>query len=540
VTRGEDKTGTEKAWDAEASALANVNAIDHDHIVKCVAAIRRGDDRYFMFPWANGESLRDYWNTADWQQPDRASMSQALHQLRGLADALVTLHDGVRTHVARSGNDHAGQNGESQELFVEIRDENGELTDHFEPTNPNNIRHGDLKPENILRFLGNSEGLGTLRLADMGLAKQHIVATSDRKHLTSTRYGTVRYEAPEAVSDLKAPRSRLYDIWSMGCVMLEFLIWMLYGNEELKTFHLQVQGGDEQQLCQFFEMLTMGEIRRAEIHPVVLAWMNHIESADPECQREESATKDLINIIREKLLVVPLPPNRASSTVGGRAFAPPQLGQTTTRYRATALQLRNALDEILAKETEPKYMFGTNDRSAINPPRLRASGRAAHTARDQGKAAVERPLESNSHMPTGVLTGMSNIPMRPANYTLPPMENWVFDVDVAFAETVLNEVGAQAMLPTTDTRTKLCNRCHKLEFWAADFKIVDKFSALTQRATICDFCKLISKACEGNEAIQNDRVRIERRQSTLVVAGEKPFPVLSIVRSPGKPAHDAS
>lgn len=510
--------------------MANVNDIEHDHIVKCVAAIRKGDNRYFMFPWADGDSLRDYWNTASWRPPTRESMLEAICQLRGLTDALVTLHDGIRTHMNRNAEE---PDGDTHELTVRICDENGDFTDHYETTNPNNIRHGDLKPENILRFLNQQEGLGMLKLADMGLAKQHIVVTSDRQHLTDTRYGTVRYEAPEAVSNPRAPRSRLYDIWSMGCITLEFIIWILYGNDELGNFYTQVQGGDEQQLCQFFEMLGIGHVRRAEIHPTVLEWMNHVENFDPECLRKATATKDLIRIIREQLLVVPLPPNRASSTLGGRGFAPPQLGQTTTRYRATAVQLRDALDKILAKRDEPGYLFGTEDRSDIQLPSSHAGMPPPFTAQERGSGAAVRSLEAQHYPANGTETNTSDGQIRPADYTLPPMRNWQFSVDTPFAEALCNELGPEAMQPTGNTRTRLCNRCQALDFWISSFTMRDRLSALTQRAKICDFCKLLSIVCKGNQAIRNDRLQVERRQSRLMVTGD-PYPVLSIIRSPGR------
>jgi serine/threonine protein kinase len=80
-----------------------------------------------------------------------------------------------------------------------------------------------MKPENILRFRDRTR-VGILKIADMGLAKHHAVATYLRPR-TSTRYGTVRYEPPEVMTHKLAEegRSRLYDIWSMGCITLELI-----------------------------------------------------------------------------------------------------------------------------------------------------------------------------------------------------------------------------------------------------------------------------------------------------------------------------
>jgi serine/threonine protein kinase len=268
ITRGNDRQGTEEAWDKEAGALANINKLKHLHITECVAAIRRGDSRYFMFPWADGDSLRDYWVQTSRQSsgPNAELIHEAIGQLRGLADALHCLHYCNSGQSVSSLSDSA-QHERNGIPEMQFHDEHDEET-YVDQISTKSIRHGDLKPENILRFMDPRTTLGTLKLADMGLAKQHIVVTQDRTHLTSTRYGTVQYEAPEAIGELNGPRSRLYDVWSMGCITLEFIIWLLYGNDELNNFYGQLKG-DAQNHCQYFEMPTPGAATHPEVHRVV-------------------------------------------------------------------------------------------------------------------------------------------------------------------------------------------------------------------------------------------------------------------------------
>ncbi|KAF2265195.1 HET-domain-containing protein [Lojkania enalia] len=145
----------------------------------------------------------------------------------------------------------------------------------------------------------------------MGLAKRHVVATQERPNLTTTRYGTILYEAPEAVTAVRG-LSRLYDIWSMGCITLEFIIWILYGNDELNNFYDQMKGGNDQ------------------FHRTVTDWMDHIQK-DPECS-QDSAIRDLLYIVRTKLLVVPLPPRRQSTMGMGPSLAPPAPGESDWEY----------------------------------------------------------------------------------------------------------------------------------------------------------------------------------------------------------------
>lgn len=53
---------------------------------------------------------------------------------------------------------------------------------------------------------------------------------------TTTRATTKSYEAPEVNGDKNLPRSRRYDMWSMGCILLEFVVWLMYGQDPLKSF----------------------------------------------------------------------------------------------------------------------------------------------------------------------------------------------------------------------------------------------------------------------------------------------------------------
>jgi serine/threonine protein kinase len=314
-----------------------------------------------MFPWADGDSLRDFWRSSPTQKPTKEVILQTIVQLRGLADALDRLHyfnDGnLETQITESTG--------AMDLPVGpkmiVQNDDGEYED---VVHKESIRHGDLKPENVLNFQNDKTGLGTLKIADMGLAKRHVVATSDRSYRTSTRFGTALYEAPETTTELQG-RSRLYDIWSMGCIAFEFIIWNLYGNEELENFYNQING-DSQYGGQYFEIPAVIP-RRAELHPVVRRWMDYIQNKDPECS-QDSAIRDLLIMVRTKLLVIPLPPGRASSFTPNQGFLVPGVGETVTKYRTTARGFREALDEILSKVERPGYLLTGTGRMNVQPP----------------------------------------------------------------------------------------------------------------------------------------------------------------------------
>lgn len=109
---------------------------------------------------------------------------------------------------------------------------------HEELGDAGNCRHGDLKPGNILHFTsGTEEGtLGILKITDFGISRIHQEATFDRLGKpTITGATSPSYEAPEAVAP-KAARSRKYDIWSVGCIFLEFIVWLVQDWNAVQSF----------------------------------------------------------------------------------------------------------------------------------------------------------------------------------------------------------------------------------------------------------------------------------------------------------------
>jgi serine/threonine protein kinase len=103
-------------------------------------------------------------------------------------------------------------------------------------------RHGDLKPENILWFKPYLEELreedqscrmGLLKISDFGLTSFH--RTISRSHIDAGGVPvSPTYRAPEY--DVAKMVSQSYDIWSFGCVVLQFVTWYLLGWEEVDRF----------------------------------------------------------------------------------------------------------------------------------------------------------------------------------------------------------------------------------------------------------------------------------------------------------------
>ena len=100
---------------------------------------------------------------------------------------------------------------------------------HTAPHKYGPIIHGDIKPSNILVFLGNNTC--SMRLADFGSSS--MTAHAERTTKARTRAFTRAYQPPEC-KEKWLPPSRSSDIWSLGCVFSEVLIFMLSGHRYTK------------------------------------------------------------------------------------------------------------------------------------------------------------------------------------------------------------------------------------------------------------------------------------------------------------------
>jgi len=173
------------------------------------------------------------------------------------------------------------------------------------------FRHGDIKPDNILRFheaheeggsLQDESGVplimqvGTWKLADFGLAKKHKTATV-RRGPTETRCTTVRYEPPETEKAMngEGSMSRLGDIWSLGAVMLECVIWLMYGDGEVERFAKEMGGGNVRGVS-FYVMGGHGEVR---LNDVVVEWIEHMKTDE---EGQDTALGELLAVAEKYML----------------------------------------------------------------------------------------------------------------------------------------------------------------------------------------------------------------------------------------------
>jgi len=305
--------GFDELLKAEIEAIKLARNLETEHLIKALAYYRKGKDHFLLFPWATGGDLEVFWRKTEPQNSNEFT-TWIFTQLAGMAGAIEVLHNGTRD---------------------------------------GHCRHGDIKPQNILCFEGNNAGTPTrLVIADVGLARIHQHATENRHH-TVPPSSTIKYEAPEVqLAPLNAPRSRLMDIWSLGCVFLELIIWMLYGYDQLKRLRGDLHGSTP-----FYQEINpAGGGTTAQVHPAVQHWIGYMK--DGPLSNTNLALRKLLNLIETRLLVVPVKTLRSNTvaSIGSTIEDEDEVGNSIPKIRlerkGTDLQQNVPLSNFRAEATE--------------------------------------------------------------------------------------------------------------------------------------------------------------------------------------------
>jgi len=251
-----------KIFNDEADNLEKVrHRYESDYLINPISAYERDEDKCLVFPWAHGGNLASYWENHEDEAINKDGLHWILGQFVGIFSVLELLHE-------------------------------------------DNCRHGDLKPENILWFRDPAGGVrtGNLKIADLGLTTFHEKEkpTKDRIRLaqfTNALSGTFRYEPPEmdanrANRGKDEVRSRQYDIWSMGCILLELIIWLLEGYRALCRF---------QNLTQ---VLWVKEYKDYFVSSLVRTKMEELAARLRDHPDRTDLYQDLLDLVQARLLVV--------------------------------------------------------------------------------------------------------------------------------------------------------------------------------------------------------------------------------------------
>ncbi|KAJ4390806.1 hypothetical protein N0V93_004404 [Gnomoniopsis smithogilvyi] len=221
----------------EAATLRRMNKHKHKHIVRLLATFEQNKEYYFVFPWA-GADLHHYWECVKPHpsENDRLSaLDWVAEQCEGLASGLTHIHrhctfsnTSLLNHSATLSPSAADESQRSRSKTSAPGEDGRKDLQLYG-------RHGDIKPRNILWFPDEC-GQGTLKITDFGVSefkKQALVEWQSRDPLPITP----TYAPPESRLEIAIPSPCfLYDIWSLGCVYLEFLAWWFGGWNMVQDF----------------------------------------------------------------------------------------------------------------------------------------------------------------------------------------------------------------------------------------------------------------------------------------------------------------
>jgi serine/threonine protein kinase len=215
-------------------ALKRFDQQNSPRIIELLATYSQEGRYYLLFPAAEG-NLRDFWQEVTPSSTREASLWLA-RESHGLAMGLSQIHRHVFTdEIVRDGQSESKANGSDQD---------------DDPTNEPDNRpryglHGDIKPENVLWFKKDSpNSYPHLVISDFGLCK--FTSREWRSRIDAINHdGSLTYRAPEC--DTEIYRGLHYDIWSLGCVFLESITWVLEGWEGVDLFSLK-RMNDEKKL----------------------------------------------------------------------------------------------------------------------------------------------------------------------------------------------------------------------------------------------------------------------------------------------------
>lgn len=113
--------------------------------------------------------------------------------------------------------------------------------------------------------------------------------------VTTNRSGRLRYAPPEIELSLPVTISRKYDSWSLGCVLLEFIIWLVRGSTGHARFKQELRAAGPM-LNRFWDQDSN---RVPVLHPVVGRWVNEELLRD---LATVGALRDLLDLVARRLM----------------------------------------------------------------------------------------------------------------------------------------------------------------------------------------------------------------------------------------------
>ena len=233
----------EAEWKSEIEILKRFSANTNPHLISLLATYEKSGHVHLIFYWAVAD-LQKFWRSVrSTPPPGPATARWVARQCLGIASGIVEIHRHLtnKTPSSKEGGEQVDEGPKNDSLYG---------------------RHGDIKPRNILWFEDgpDPDGMGTLVITDFGIAEMHSKNSRSGRSNRHIKFSPT-YCAPEA----HVPGGEIrqsYDIWTLGCLYLEFLTWLLGGWKLILEFAKvrqtaeRVSSSSEAKLDRFFELET--------------------------------------------------------------------------------------------------------------------------------------------------------------------------------------------------------------------------------------------------------------------------------------------
>ncbi|PVH74791.1 kinase-like protein [Cadophora sp. DSE1049] len=269
----------EQSFSSQVATLKKFRKYPHASLAKLLATFRWKDKYYLIFPFPES-NLREFWRATPLLAYSYDNVFWVLKQCRAITSGLHVIHTHRRYKHAPAG------------------DRNHDEQSRFGP-------HGDLKAENILWFPEQGMEYGNLVIADSGLTDFHQCAT--RSDVPAGHViGSPSYEPPELM--LHSIISRAWDIWTLGCLFLELVTWLVCGSDVLEGFPVARREEDplEPNLTDdtFFTIIGEGSsgasTKHAILRSAVSTWIKDLHKM-PRCS---AFVHDFLDLIANEMLLV--------------------------------------------------------------------------------------------------------------------------------------------------------------------------------------------------------------------------------------------
>lgn len=177
----------------------------HPHLIRLLLSYQIGSRYFMIFPLAES-NLREHWRKRRSDTTNPRDLTWLVQQCQGVSRGLQKIHR------------HDSWLLRHKDTSSSSKKSNGQ----------NRGRHGDIKPENILCFDQPPPETYRLVIADFTLVRFHAEGSLGLSLARGIAHSP-KYRPPELNLSHQARVHQSYDIWTLGCVYLEFLTWYLLG-----------------------------------------------------------------------------------------------------------------------------------------------------------------------------------------------------------------------------------------------------------------------------------------------------------------------